>query len=277
MTFHQFEEQGFERQGFERQDLRLDLREIEQLSGIELHGAWVGGMIGGIYRFSQLKHPLHWLSWLLWEGITIALLFILTLPIGLVVSRLGGSESTRLMLSSMGLATLLGLLGWIGFRRQKARSLQTFLHLLDEIDRYHAVLDAVAVLDQLQAIQPTVQSTVQPTVQSTIQPTIIQPTIQDAPPGYAPPGCAPPDYLETLQLTRDCLVAGLKTERVLRGHLGRRSQTELGLAQLDHHLVTLQALSLQGQADEYSALLTQALAIGQSVRQEFYKQVSPHS
>lgn len=264
MTFHQFEEQGFERQGFERQDLRLDLREIEQLSGIELHGAWVGGMIGGIYRFSQLKHPLDWLGWLLWEGITIALLFILTLPIGLIVSRLGGSESTRLMLSSMGLATLLGLLGWIGFRRQKARSLQTFLHLLDEIERYHAVLDAVAVLDQLQAIQPTVQSTVQPT--------IIQPTIQDAPPGYAPP-----DYLETLQLTRDCLVAGLKTERVLRGRLGRRSQTELGLAQLDHHLVTLQALSLQGQADEYSALLTQALAIGQSVRQEFYKQVSPHS
>lgn len=263
MTFHQFEEQGFE-----RQDLRLDLREIEQLSGIELHGAWVGGMIGGIYRFSQLKHPLDWLGWLLWEGITIALLFILTLPIGLVVSRLGGSESTRLMLSSMGLATLLGLLGWIGFRRQKARSLQTFLHLLDEIDRYHAVLGAVAVLDQLQAIQPTVQSTVQPTV----QPTIIQPTTQDAPPGYAPP-----DYLETLQLTRDCLVAGLKTERVLRGRLGRRSQTELGLAQLDHHLVTLQALSLQGQADEYSALLTQALAIGQSVRQEFYKQVSPHS
>jgi hypothetical protein len=223
------------------QDLRLDSREIESLSGLEVNDRWVGGIIGGVYRFSQLRHLTDWLGWLLFEGIAAALLFIFTLPIGLALFHLGGSEAqgTVIMLSSMGGSTFLGMMLWNGYMVRQARSLQSFMHLLDEIDRYHDVLDAVAILEQLQSVQ-------------------------DRPP-------QPASRLETLQLTRDCLVAGLKTERILRDKLGRRSQTEAGLSQLECNLTTLQALALREQADEYSALLAQALQIGQSVREELAK------
>jgi hypothetical protein len=228
--------------GVDLQDLRLGSREIESLSGLEVSDRWIGGIIGGVYRFSKLQHPLDWLGWLLFEGIATALLFIFTLPIGLALARLGGSaaQGTVLLLSGMGLSTFIGLLVWNGYMIKQGRSLQTFMHLLDEIDRYHDVLDAVVVLEQLQFAQ-------------------------NRPPRPAL------DRLETLQLTRDCLVAGLKTERILRSQLGRRSQTEAGLSQLEHNLTTLQALALQEQADEYSDLLAQALQIGQSVREELVK------
>jgi hypothetical protein len=227
--------------GSDLQDLRLGSREIESLSGLEVSDRWVGGIIGGVYRFSKLRHPIAWLGWLLFEGIAAALLFVFTLPIGLILSRLGVSEAqgTVIMLSSMGASTFIGMLLWHCYMVRQGRSLQSFMYLLDEIERYHNVLDAVAILEQLQSVQDRPQQSA--------------------------------SRLETLQLTRDCLVAGLKTERILRGQLGRRSQTEAGLSQLEHNLITLQALALQEQADEYSALLAQALQIGQAVREELVK------
>jgi hypothetical protein len=223
------------------QNLRLGSREIESLSGLEVSERWIGGIVGGVYRFSQLRHLLDWLGWLLFEGIAAVLMFVFTLPIGLALSHLGGSEAqgTVIMLSSMGVSTFVGMLLWNGYMVRQTRSLQSFMHLLDEIERYHDVLDAVEILEQLQSVQDR------------------QPQ--------------PASRLETLQLTRDCLVAGLKTERILRGQLGRRSQTEVGISQLEHNLTTLQALALQEKADEYSALLAQALQIGQSVREELAK------
>jgi hypothetical protein len=220
-------------------NLRLSAHEIERLSGLEASDHWVGGMIGGVYRFSQLRRPLDWLGWLSIEAVALALLFMLTLPIGLIILRWGSGSATA-MLIGMAISTLVIALGWTGYRVRRARALQTFLHLLDEIDRYHEVLDAVAVLEELQSIR------------------------QSRPPSF------PSAHLETLQVTRDCLVAGLRTERILRGSLGRRSQ-EAGLEQLEQSLSTLKALSLQEQADDYSMLLTQALEIGQSVQSELVK------
>jgi hypothetical protein len=224
------------------QDLRLGSREIENLSGLEVSDRWIGGIIGGVYRFSRLRRLADWLNWLLFEGIAAALLFVFTLPIGLALSRLGASEAqgTVILLAGMGFSTLIGMLVWNGYMLRQRRSLRSFMHLLDEIDRYHDVLDAVAVLEQLRSVQDRPQSST-------------------------------PNCLETLQITRDCFIAGLKTERILRSPLGRRSQTEAGLLQLEHNFVTLQSLAVQDQADEYSTLLAQALQIGQSVREELAK------
>jgi hypothetical protein len=220
------------------QDLRIGSREIETLSGLEVSDRWIGGAIGGVYRFSQLRHLGDWIGWLLLEGVAMALLFVLTLPIGLAILR-WSSGSTTAMLTGMGGATLIAALGRTAYRVRRSRTLQTFMHLLDEIDRYREVLEAVVVLEQLQSIR-------------------------------ARDPLPPSDRFDTLQITRDCLVAGLKTERIFRG-FGRRSQTEAGLAQLEHSLYTLEALSLQDQADDYSTLLSQALQIGQAVRTELVK------
>jgi hypothetical protein len=137
------------------QNLRLGSREIESLSGLEVSDRWIGGILGGVYRFSQLHHLVDWLGWLLFEGIVAVLLFVFTLPIGLALSHLGSSEAqgTLIMLSSMGASTFLGMLLWNGYMVRQGRSLRSFMHLLDEIERYHDVLDAVAILEQLQSVQ----------------------------------------------------------------------------------------------------------------------------
>lgn len=213
--------------------LRLSSREIEQWSGLEVGDRWVGGLLLGIYRFSKLQHSLDWLGWLLFELVTAALIFVFTLPIGLGIVRI--VPSNRVMLVSMGVSTLVGMGALYGYRGRKGRSHQTLLHLLNEIDRYHEVLAAIAVIDQLAAAQ----------------------------------GAAPQtERYETLQLTRDCLITGLKTERILREQRGFLMQD--GSAHLEQSLALLKTLDLQMQADEYSEVLQQSVAIAERVRQELY-------
>jgi hypothetical protein len=181
----------------------------------------------------KLQQPLDWVGWLLFELVTAALIFVFTLPIGLGIVRI--IPSNRVMLVSMGVSTLMGMGVLYAYRVRKGRSHQTLLHLLDEIDRYHEVLAAIAVIDQLAAAQ----------------------------------GAAPqPERYETLQLTRDCLITGLKTERVLRERHGFFVQD--GAAHLEQSLALLKTLDLQTQADEYSEILQQSVGIAERVRQELY-------
>jgi hypothetical protein len=197
----------------------------------------VGGMFGGVYRFSQLKHPIHWLGWIWFEGLAGLMVFVFTLPIGLgmvrLLPRLG---TTHVMLMSMGVATLVGLVLWHGYRVWKGRSLQTFMHLLDEIDQYHQVLQAVAVLDQLATVRnPSLQS---------------------------------PEWFETLQVTRDCLVTGLRIERIMREQGVFFARLQDGVTHLEQSLALLKTSEMQAQADEYTIILRQSLAIGERVQQE---------
>jgi hypothetical protein len=215
------------------QNLRLSTREIEQWSGLEVGDRWVGGLLLGIYRFSKLQQTLDWVGWLLFELVTAALLFVFTLPIGLGMARI--VPSNRVMLVSMGVSTLTGMGALYGYRVRKGRSLQTLLHLLDEIDRYHEVLAAIAVIDQLAVAQGAVPQA---------------------------------ERYETLQLTRDCLVTGLKTERILREQ--RSGLAQDGAAHLEQSLTLLKTLDLQAQADEYSEILQQSVGIAERVRQELY-------
>ncbi len=215
------------------QNLRLSPREIEQWSGLEVGDLWVGGVLLGIYRFAKLQHPLDWVGWVLFELATAALLFVFTLPIGLGIARM--IPSNRVMLMGMGVSTLGGMVALYGYRWGKGRSLQTLLHLLEEIDRFHEVLGAIAVVDRLAVAQ-----------------------------GKA----APTAHHETLQLTRDCLITGLKTERILREQ--RNWMVQDGSTHLEQSLALLKTLDLQMQADEYAEILQQSVAIAERVQQELY-------
>jgi hypothetical protein len=155
------------------------------------------------------------------------------LPIGLGMVRI--IPSTRIMLMSMSVSTLGGMVVLYGYRWGKGRSLQTLLHLLEEIDRFHEVLGAIAVVEQLAIAQ-----------------------------GKA----SPAQHLETLQLTRDCLITGLKTERILREK--RNWMIQDGAIHLEQSLALLKTLDLQTQADEYAEILQQSVAIAERVQQELY-------
>jgi hypothetical protein len=222
------------------QGLHLSAREVEQISGLEMSDRWVGGMLGGVYRFSRIQHPMEWVGWLLLEGLAGVMLFSFTLPIGLGMARLLPAwGETRVMLVSMGVSTLVGIVVWHSYRIRKGRSLQTFMHLLDEIDRYHKVLQAVVVLDRLATVRgPILES---------------------------------PERFETLQITRDCLVTGLKTERIMREQGSFFAQLQDGFAHLDQSLALLKASEMQAQADEYAMILQQSLLIGERVQQELYR------
>jgi hypothetical protein len=219
--------------GADWQGLRLSGREIEQWSGLEVGDRWVGGILLGIYRFSKLQHPLDWVGWVLFELATAALLFVFMLPIGLGVMRI--IPSNRVMLVSMGMSTLGGMAVLYGYRQSKGRLLQTLVHLLDEIDRFHEVLEAIAVVDQLAVAQGKT---------------------------------APAEHLETFQLTRDCLITGLKTERILREK--RAGMMQDGAIHLEQSLALLKTLDLQTQADEYAEILRQSVAIAERIQHELY-------
>jgi hypothetical protein len=219
--------------------LRISPRELEQLSGLEVSDRFLGGLIGGVYRFSKLKLPSDWLSLLFFEGVIAALLSMVSLPMGIWLANSFALSNPARINQFMGLivggTAVMGLGVWNGWMLYRWRSLQGLMHLLDEVDRFHGVLQAVQLLHQL-------------------QPTQIPPSAQE--------------LEEYLQATRDCLVAGLKTERILREQGRLLSRLEDGFIQLDHYLTTLQTLELQEQAHDYANLLHQTLAIGQSVRAE---------
>lgn len=219
--------------------LRISPRELEQLSGVEVSDRFLGGLIGGVYRFSKLKLPSDWLSFFFFEGVFTALLSMVSLPLGIWLAKsFTISNPTRinqLIGLMVGGTAVMGLGVWNGWMLYRWRSLKGLMHLLDEVDRFHGVLAAVQLLHQLQPAQIPQSSQ---------------------------------EIEEHLQATRDCLVAGLKTERILREQGRLLSRLEDGLLQLEHYLTTLQTLELQEQANDYANVLHQTLAIGQSVRAE---------
>jgi hypothetical protein len=219
--------------------LRISPRELEQLSGVEVSDRFLGGLIGGVYRFSKLKRSSDWASLFFFEGVIAALLSMVSLPLGIWLAKSFSISHPQHINQLMGLVVggtaVIGLAAWNGWMLYRQRSLKGLMHLLDEVDRFHGVLQAVQLLHQLQPTQ------------------ILQ---------------SSQEMEEHLQTTRDCLVAGLKTARILREQGRLLSRLEDGLLQLDHYLTTLQTIEIQEQANDYANLLHQTLVIGQNVRSE---------
>ncbi len=120
---------------------------------------------------------------------------------------------------------------------------QSLTILLDEVDKYHQVVQAIDINDQL-ALSGNSDS-----------------NIDDR-----------EKIIAALQLIREDLVRALKTERILRDNkkLLANSQ-ELFI----NNLANLQALHLSEQAGEYGRLLNQSLQIALDVQEQVRKLKSP--
>jgi hypothetical protein len=171
-----------------------------------------------------------------------ALVFMFSLPLGMAITR-QVAHLPQPLVRSLFLGTTLGttlmvMVGWHGYQWRKTAVLKSLLHLLNELDHFHQVLVAVDNLDRLAAISPGPKM------------------ITDR-----------PAILNALQLTRDNLVAGLMSEKILREHrAGRTRQAEL-LSYIEQNLATLSTLEIQDQAQDYRQLLKDTLQIGISVQQ----------
>ena len=76
------------------------------------------------------------------------------------------------------------------------------------------------------------------------------------------------DVLEALHLTRESLVCGLMTEKVMRKHQQFIARKQDMFSRIERNLATLQLLQVSDEASEYGRLLNEAIQIGTSVHQE---------
>ncbi|MEH2378929.1 MAG: hypothetical protein V7K27_08480 [Nostoc sp.] len=111
--------------------------------------------------------------------------------------------------------------------------------LLDEVDKYHDLIHAIDINDQL-AASGNVESSIHDREQVTA----------------------------ALQLIREDLVRALKTERILRDNKKLLANNQELFV---NNLASLQALQLSSQAGEYAQLLNQSLQIAIDVQAEIRK------
>lgn len=227
--------------------LKITEKELENLSGFDVNEVFIGGIFGGVYRSSVLQNPKRIAEFFLTEIFVFILTFIFTLPIGLLAIRNSTNASNELPVIfhffkiSLGI-TLVVVIIWNVYMLLKIKHLRTLAHLLDEVDKYNEVIQAVDILDKLEAI-------------GNLQVNLIN---RDK-------------VIEALNVTRNSLVCGLMTEKILRENrrlLARRYDL---FVNIENNLTTLRTLEVNNQANEYGQLLNNALQIGMSVHQEVQK------
>ncbi|BAY17121.1 hypothetical protein NIES21_29550 [Anabaenopsis circularis NIES-21] len=133
------------------------------------------------------------------------------------------------------LAVLVGRSLWRRFTCPKALTM-----LLDEVDQYHAVINAIDIHDQLATSNNSINDREQ--------------------------------VISALQLIREDLVRALKTERILRDNKKLLANNQELFV---NNLANLQALQVSTQAGEYAQLLNQSLQIALDVQAEIRKLQKP--
>lgn len=225
------------------EELKILERELERLTGCDISTSFIGGVFGGTYRRAVFRDMGLFLNLCFTEAIVTVLVFIFSLPVGLLVIR--NSPQSINQLSGMGqvlqpmlVITLLIMVAWNLFLWLKYRRLQALNYLLDEVDRYNEMLTAIQVLERLGAVNNEA-------------------------------GLSDRDQvLEALNLTRNSLICGLITEKILRDNRGMLARRTDLLATIETNLATLRTLEICDRATEYGQLLNTALQIGVSVHRE---------
>lgn len=220
-------------------NLRITQRELDELTGLDISDI----SMGWAYRLSLFRSSKQIVSWFSTQVLTFGVALILCVPVTLLLGRsLSGSAQNAnvIVFLPVGLGVAIALtLSWVSYLLYRGKQLTMLNHLLDEIDRYNEILKAVEVLDELQAVN---SKSLNLDNRETV--------------------------LEALHLTRENLVCGLMTERVMRKHqrfIARRYDL---FANIENNLATLQAFQIDAEASEYSRLLNEALQIGTSVHDE---------
>jgi uncharacterized membrane protein YccC len=227
-------------------DLKISDRELERLTGCDVGDIFIGGVFGGTYRISALHNPKKMIAFCLTEAVVFLLIVVFTLPLSLfLTSGANGvtnvSSILRFLFVAAGIAIAL-LLAWNLYMKWQGKHLRSLMRLLDEVDRYADMLSAIAVLDRLET------ANIERNLNSALQ--------------------NRSEILEAIHLTRDNLVAGLTTERILRENRGLLARQQDLLASIETNLSLVRSLEVKHQADEYGQFLNEALQIGISVHQE---------
>ncbi|MBD2093016.1 hypothetical protein H6F67_24520 [Microcoleus sp. FACHB-1515] len=225
------------------EDLKISDRELERISGFDVSNLFVGGIFGGFYRPSIFCSKSRSLQFFITEVLVFALLFIFTLPIGLAATRNSVNSFDQLSVVILFFQVTLGsaivlLAAWNLYMWRRVQQMKPLLRLLDEVDQFNQILGAIDVIDRLHAAQSSQQQFDRQQV------------------------------LSALNLTRDTLIAGLTTEKILRDSRGLLSRSHDLVANIERNLAAIESLSVSDRANDYQQLLQEALEIGVSVQRE---------
>ncbi|MEM7797379.1 MAG: hypothetical protein AAF579_23350 [Cyanobacteria bacterium P01_C01_bin.118] len=216
-------------------NLRITNRDLDELTGLDISDLSMGWGT----RLSVFQRPQLQIAWLMNQGLVLAVALVLWLPVCLVLGRNVVDHSVSLFIGAGGaIATTLAH-GAYGIH--KGRQLQVLSHLLDEVDRFNEMIKAVEILEELrQADQSSKRLALD-------NPEAVQ---------------------EALHLTRESLVCGLMSDKIMRKHqrfIARRHEL---FTSIETNLSSLQTLQATDMAGDYGHLLNEALQVGTSVHRE---------
>ena len=221
-------------------NLQITEQDLERITGKEISLL----SIGSAYRITRFKNPRYLVPFLLSEAITLFLISIFSLPISILIFQYLGRPIDNRQ-DQVGFAvfvfslTLILFIGWHLLAWTRSKKMACLSHLLDEVDKYNQVLVAVDICDRLKSVGN-----------------------QSSDLNHRE------DILQALELTRDSLICGLTTEKILREHQVFFSGDHHLFDNIEQNLIALQSLEIQNQANQYSSLLRDALIIGMHVQRE---------
>lgn len=200
-----------------------------------------------IYRAFILRKPNSFLSVLLTELFALILLLIFVAPVSLLVLRNSGNlpedmpDILQLFTIILGLC-LLGVSLWNVYLWQQAKQMKSSARLLDEVDKYNGVIQALTLIDELELVGNSMTQLNRLNSRK--------------------------EVVEALKVTKESLIGALRVERIIRNHerfFGSRYEL---LANLENNLNILMSFEMSDRASEYGRLLNESLQIGMSVHKE---------
>jgi hypothetical protein len=213
--------------------LEITKGELRRLTGVDPDD---------VFRPSMLQNSQKKWSWLGNEiiiGLALTPIIVGVIYTFIIIPTIGSSIPIALGLLII-VPVIVALVRWIWSKRNRSTML---VNLLDEVDKYHAVINAIALSDQLENAGATGVS------------------LSDR-----------NQVIQGLQLTREDLVRALKIERILRENK-EIIATHPDL--LTNNLSTIETLQQStNQASQYGKLLDQALQIALDVQAEMRKMQS---
>ena len=220
--------------------LEITAHELEKVCGREVNELLIGGLVGGVLRSSAFSNPTKCLSFLVVEIAVSGLLLMFTLPVSFALTRNLQPESIGPMFIKITLGIAIVLIAlWNSSMILRASQFKILMRLLDEIDRFNELVRAVDVVDRLDDVNPGDRH-----FENRIE------------------------ILSALNMTRDSLISGVMTERILRENGGLLSRRQDLLTHIEANLSALSVMEVSDEASDYSRILNEALQIGMIVQQE---------
>jgi len=218
-------------------NLRISSRELDELTDLDISDV----SMGWAYRKTAFA-PQRRLSFLSDQLLTVGVALVFCVPLTLLMSRaVSGDDMDAVWrwLPVGGLGAVALTATWTTYRWKEGKRLMTLSHLLDEIDRFNEMVAAVEILEELGSTQNS------------------RLNLENR-----------HEVVEALHLTRESLICGLMTERVMRKHQRFMARREEMFSSIERNLATLQLLQVSDEASDYGRLLNEAIQIGTSVHRE---------